>query len=327
MKQLLEVRNLRKSFPVQRGLMQRVTAQVEALDGVSFSVAEGECMAVVGESGGGKTTLARCILRLIDVSEGRVIFDGVDLLTLTEKELRRRRKDMQMIFQDPYSSLNPRLSVEQTLLEPLEIHQIVPPSARSRRVRRLLAEVGLPEGSAGRYPHEFSGGQRQRIGIARALASQPRLLVADEPVSALDVSVRAEILNLLTRLRREMGLTVLLIAHDLAIVEQVSDRIIVLYLGRVVETAPTSSLFGAPQHPYSSILMASVPMADPGRQQHRIQVAGEAPGEKEPLSGCRFRSRCPIAQDRCAREQPELTEVGPDHHVACHFPGEDPGTF
>ena len=327
MKHLLEVRNLCKTYPVQRGLLQRVTGQIEALDGVSLSIAEGECLAVVGESGGGKTTLARCILRLIEATGGEIIFDGVDLRTLPEKELRGLRKGLQMVFQDPYSSLNPRMSVQQILSEPLEIHQIVPAPERSRRIAELLEQVGLPADSAARYPHEFSGGQRQRIGIARALASQPLLLVADEPVSALDVSVRAEILNLLTRLRREMGLAVLLIAHDLAIVEQVSDRVAVLYLGRVVETATAARLFAAPQHPYSSILMSSVPVADPGRRQHRIHLSGEVPGGKEIPSGCRFHPRCPIAQDRCAREDPDLAEVAPDHLVACHFPGEDPGTF
>ena len=322
MTRLLEVRDLRKTYPVHRGLLQRVTGETVALDGVSFHLDRGECLAVVGESGGGKTTLARCILRLIEACEGEILFDGVDLRSLAESDLRKRRRDLQMVFQDPYSSLNPRMSVKQILSEPLEIHAVVPPAERRQRVVELLQVVGLPAESANRYPHEFSGGQRQRIGIARALAPQPRFLVADEPVSALDVSVRAEILNLLSDQRRRLGLAVLLIAHDLTVVEQTADRVAVLFLGRIVEMAATNRLFGAAQHPYTVALMASAPVADPTRRRNRITLSGELPSPAEPPPGCKFHPRCPIAQERCLYEEPSLTEIAPGHDVACHYPGE-----
>ena len=322
MTKLLEVRGLSKTYPVHRGLLQRVTGEITALDGVNLDLDRGECLAVVGESGGGKTTMARCILRLIEASAGEILLDGVDLRSLSDIELRRRRKDLQMVFQDPYSSLNPRRSVQQILSEPLEIHHIVPPAERDKRIAELLQIVGLSTDSVDRYPHEFSGGQRQRIGIARALATEPRILVADEPVSALDVSVRAEILNLLSDQRRRLGLAVLLIAHDLTVVEQVADRVAVLYLGQIVEVAVTRRLFGAPQHPYTVTLMAAVPVADPSRRPDRITLSGELPSPAEPPSGCKFHPRCPIAQDFCMYEEPSLTEIAAGHEVACHFPGE-----
>ncbi len=336
MRPLLEVRGLTKTYPVQRGLLFRGDREVEVLDDVSLSIAPGEIFAVVGESGGGKTTLARCVLRLIEPSGGQILFDGTDLLSLSQAELRRRRRDFQMVFQDPSSSLNPRMSIGRILCEPLEIHQLVPEGQRQEHVVGLLNRVGLPTDAAGRYPHEFSGGQRQRVGIARALAAQPRLLVADEPVSALDVSVRAEILNLLSTQCREKTLAILLIAHDLGMVQRVSQRVAVLYLGQIVELAATRELFRKAKHPYTVTLMASAPTADPTRRRSRIALSGELSSVTDAPKGCRFHPRCPIAEERCRDEEPVLTEVAPGHLVACHLPGElalegvmrvDHGTF
>jgi oligopeptide transport system ATP-binding protein len=336
MRPLLEVRGLTKTYPVYRGLLPRVHREVKVLDGVSLSIDPGEIFAVVGESGGGKTTLARCVLRLTEPSDGQIVFDGTDLLSLSQTELRRHRRDFQMVFQDPSSSLNPRLSVGQTLCEPLEIHQLVPARQRQDHVARLLQKVGLPKDAAVRYPHEFSGGQRQRVAIARALAAQPRFLVADEPVSALDMSVRAEILNLLSTQCREETLAILLIAHDLAMVERISQRVAVLYLGQIVELAPTRDLFREAKHPYTVTLMASAPTADPTRRRSRIAHSGELSSTIDPPKGCRFHPRCPIANDRCRAEEPALTEVAEGHLAACHLPGElavesiervDHGTF
>ena len=322
MRPLLEVRDLRKTYEDRQMSRGGGSANIAALDGVSLSVNAGEIVAVVGESGGGKSTLARCILRLIEASSGEIRFNQTNLLALGESELRRQRKDFQMVFQDPSSSLSPRMSVGQILSEPLKIHQIVPAAARRDRVAELLQRVGLPSDSADRFPHEFSGGQRQRIAIARALATEPRLLVADEPVSALDVSVRAGILNLLSEQRKEWGLAVLLIAHDLAAVEQVADRVAVLYRGRIVESGTTRELFSAPLHPYSVIMLASAPVADPTRKSSRMEMSAWSSNTAEPHRGCRFHSRCPIVQERCRVEDPILTAIGAGHSVACHHPGE-----
>jgi oligopeptide/dipeptide ABC transporter ATP-binding protein len=322
MSALLEVRALVKSFPIQSPVLRRTTGRVVAVDGVDLDVAAGETVALVGESGSGKTTLARAILRLVEPDSGSVRFRGEDLLALSAREMRRRRRHLQMVFQDPWGSLNPRLRIGDALFEPLLVHRLAPRSERRARVTALLEEVGLAASAAERFPHEFSGGQRQRIGIARALAARPELLIADEPVSALDVSVRAQIVNLLAELQRRHGLAMLFIAHDLALVEQVADRIAVLYLGRVVEEGPRASVLGAPLHPYTVALLSAVPVADPGRERQRIALIGEPPSPAAIPSGCRFHPRCPIARPRCRAEDPTLVERASGQRAACHFPGE-----
>ncbi len=322
MSALLEARGLRKEFPVQRGVLRRTTGRVRAVAGVDIALEAGECFGLVGESGSGKTTLGRCLLRLIEPTAGELRFRGEELLGLKPRELRRRRRWLQMIFQDPYGSLNPRMSVGRILSEPLEVHGTVPRAQRSRRVAELLTLVGLPAEAADRYPHEFSGGQRQRIGVARAVAPEPALIVADEPVSALDVSVRAQIVNLLADLQQRLGLTLLFIAHDLAVVEQIADRVGVMYLGRIVELAPVAELFARPLHPYTVSLLSAVPVPEPARTRQRILLPGEPPSPLDPPSGCAFHPRCPIARPRCAEEEPPLAAAGPGRLVACHYPGE-----
>ncbi len=326
---LLEVRGLVKHFPIRRGLLQRTVGAVKAVDGVDLVLWPGECLALVGESGSGKTTLGRCLLRLEEPTSGSVRFRGEDLLALSPEALRRLRRRFQMIFQDPYGSLNPRMRVRSILSEPLEVHGLAPGSARPRRVHELLRLVGLPDGAERRYPHEFSGGQRQRVGIARALATEPDLLVADEPVSALDVSVRAQIVNLLVELQERLDLALLFIAHDLALVEQIADRVVVLYLGRVVEEAPAAELFAQPRHPYTVSLLSAVPVPDPEGGRERIVLPGELPSPASPPAGCPFHPRCPIARERCSGEVPALrpaadggSEGRTGHRVACHYPGE-----
>ena len=319
---LVKVEGLRKEFPVRRGLLQREQGSVVAVDDVDLAIYESECLGLVGESGSGKSTLGRCILRLIDVSGGSIYFRGENLIPLKGEELRRRRREFQMIFQDPYGSLNPRMSVGQIIREPLEVHNVVPAADRNRRVLELLDLVGLPEDAAQRYPHEFSGGQRQRVGVARALAPEPQFIVADEPVSALDVSVRAQIINLLMDLRQRLGLSLLFIAHDLAVVEQIADRVAVMYLGRVIELSDTRDLFARPQHPYSVSLLSAVPEPDPHRSGERIVLPGEVPSPMNPPKGCAFHPRCPIAEERCREEEPALRRLDSGQSVACHFPGE-----
>jgi len=319
---LLEVRGLRKSFPLRSAVLRRPAGAVVAVDGVDLDVRAGETVALVGESGSGKTTLGRSVLRLVEPDGGSVRFRGEELLALPPRVLRRLRIHFQMVFQDPWSSLNPRLRIGDAVFEPLLVHGLARRAERRERAAALLEEVGLPAAAASRFPHELSGGQRQRVGIARALATRPELLVADEPVSALDVSVRAQIVNLLAELQRRRNLAMLFVAHDLALVEQVADRVAVLYLGRIVEEGPCAPLLARPLHPYTATLLSAVPVPDPGRRRRRIALAGEAPDAAARPAGCRFHPRCPIARPRCAAEEPPLAEIEPGRRVACHFPGE-----
>jgi len=315
---LIEVRNLTKYFPAGVGLFGAGDSVVRAVDDVSFSIRSGETFGLVGESGCGKSTIGRCILRLIEPTSGKVSFLGQDLLSLHSDALRRLRRDMQIIFQDPYSSLNPRMTVGQIVGEPLAIHNGgADRSARRDRVTELLKLVGLDPEHAGRYPHEFSGGQRQRIGIARALALKPKFIVCDEPVSALDVSVQAQVVNLLQDLQEQLGLTYLFISHGLSVVQHISTRVGIMYLGKLVEIAPSDEIFHNPLHPYTKALLSAIPIPDPEHRRQRVPLKGEIPTALNPPSGCNFRTRCPIAEPRCADESPELVEVTPDHFVSC----------
>jgi oligopeptide transport system ATP-binding protein len=319
---LLDVRELVKHFAVGRGVLGRTFATVRAVDRVSFSIRKGETLGLVGESGCGKTTTGRCILQLERPTGGRIVFEGVDLVTLDEPALRAVRRRIQVIFQDPYSSLNPRMTVGEILAEPLKVHGIVPDGGeRSLRVRELLGQVGLLPQHARRYPHQLSGGQRQRVGIARALAMQPALIVCDEPVSALDVSIQAQIINLLEELQARLGLTYLFIAHDLSVVRHISDRVAVMYLGRIVELADRKSLYDEPLHPYTRALLSAVPIPDPKieAKRERTVLRGEVPSPLAPPGGCVFHPRCPIAVDRCSAETPPIREIRPGHSAACHL--------
>jgi len=319
---LLEARGLVKEYPIQRGFLRRETGRLRAVDGVDLTVRAGESVALVGESGSGKTTLGRCLLRLIEPSAGSVRFRDRDLLALPREALRRERRFLQMIFQDAFGALDPRMRAGDSIAEPLEAHAIGGREERRERVRALLELVGLPADAARRYPHEFSGGQRQRVGIARALATEPALVVADEPVSSLDVSIRAQVLDLLAGLQARLGLALLLISHDLAVVRQLAARVAVLYLGRVVESGPAEAIFGAPQHPYTVSLLSAVPRPAPGAGRRRIVLAGELPSPADPPPGCPFHPRCPIARSRCKEDVPPLAETSPGHLAACHYPGE-----
>ncbi|MBP3040224.1 dipeptide ABC transporter ATP-binding protein [Bacillaceae bacterium Marseille-Q3522] len=318
-KPLLEIKDLKKYYPIKKGIISRTVGHVKAVDGLNFSVMQGETLSLVGESGCGKSTTGRAIIQLDPPTEGRVFFQGTDLSTLKGNELRKKRTEMQMIFQDPYSSLNPRKRVDQLLMEPLLAHKLASREEAKKKIERLLEIVGLTKFHSTRYPHEFSGGQRQRIGIARALVLNPKLIVCDEPVSALDVSIQAQVLNLLKDLQNEFQLTYVFIAHGLGAVKYISDRIAVMYLGKIVELAKTEELFKHPKHPYTQILLNAYPVPNPHlRNRNRIVVEGDVPSPANPPKGCRFHTRCPFAQDICRESQPELT--GTDHAIACHFP-------
>lgn len=320
-KVLLQVRDLKKHFPIYRGVFQRQVGAVRAVDGVSFDVHQGETLGLVGESGCGKSTTGRTILQLYKPTAGSVFFEGVNLVTLKAEEMRRMRRKMQMIFQDPYASLNPRMTIGDIIGEPLLVHQVCSPKEVPERVKDLLNKVNLNPAFASRYPHEFSGGQRQRIGIARALALQPSFIICDEPISALDVSIQAQVVNLLEDLQKQFGLTYLFIAHDLSMVRHISDRIAVMYLGVIVELTDRNTLYNEPLHPYSQALLSAVPIPDPvlEEKRRRIILEGDVPSPANPPSGCRFRTRCPIAEKGlCDVLEPEFREVKPGHFVACH---------
>ncbi|HEV8108910.1 MAG TPA: dipeptide ABC transporter ATP-binding protein [Burkholderiales bacterium] len=323
MPSVLEVEDLKTYFPVRTGLLRRTVGQVHAVDGVSFAIGAGETLGLVGESGCGKTTVGRSVLRLIEPTAGVIRLGGRDITRLGRAELRPLRREMQIIFQDPFSSLNPRMRAGDIVGEPLKVHGTVhgtvPAAERRDRVAALFSRVGLSQAQMDNYPHQFSGGQRQRIGVARALALNPKLIVCDEPVSALDVSIQAQVINLLTDLQRELGLSYLFISHNLAVVEHISHRIVVMYLGRIVEHTDRETLFRRPLHPYTEALLAAVPVPDPAARRAKRVLQGDVPSPLHPPAGCHFHTRCPYAEARCRSETPRLREIEPGHHVACHL--------
>ena len=316
---LLKVDNLKKYFPMYGGIFSKVIGHVQAVDGVSFDLQRGEILGLVGESGCGKTTVGRLILGLLEPTEGDILFENKSLAGMSKSALRRLKRDMQIIFQDPYASLNPRMSIGEIIAEPLLVHAIAKSREREERVIYLLQKVGLEAGYRNRYPHEFSGGQRQRIGIARALALQPKLIVCDEPVSALDVSIQAQVINLLEELQDEFGLTYLFIAHDLSVIKHMSDQVAVMYLGKIVEKAATQNLYADPLHPYTQALLSAVPLPDPFAAKEQIILSGDVPSPINPPSGCRFRTRCPYVYEACHHKEPSLDEVKSEHWAACHL--------
>jgi peptide/nickel transport system ATP-binding protein len=316
---LVRVDNLKKYFPVRSGVMQRVVAQVLAVDDVSFDIHRGETLGLVGESGCGKTTVGRTMLRLIEPTAGSAIYNGRDVFKLKPREMQAVRRDMQIIFQDPYASLDPRVPIGESVMEGLHIHHIGTPAERVDIMMETLKKVGLETYHARRFPHEFSGGQRQRIGIARALALRPKFIVCDEPVSALDVSIQSQVLNILKDLQQEFGLTYLFIAHNLSVVEHISDRVAVMYLGKMAELAERDELYHTPLHPYTQALMSAIPVADPKLKRKRLILKGDVPSPLRPPSGCRFHPRCPVAKEICSQKEPEFRELKPGHWVACHF--------
>ena len=315
--EFIQVKNLKKYFPVKGGVLQRIVAWVQALDDVSFDIREGETLGLVGESGCGKTTVGRTMLRLVEPTAGEVYLDGKNVFNLKGSELKAMRRDMQIIFQDPYASLDPRMPIGESVMEGLNIHNVGKPKERFDVVIQTLRKVGLEDYHARRYPHEFSGGQRQRIGIARALALRPRFIVCDEPVSALDVSIQSQVLNILKDLQHEFGLTYLFIAHNLSVVEHISDRVAVMYLGKMVELTGREELFRNPLHPYTQALMSAIPMPDPRLKRERIILKGDVPSPLHPPTGCRFHPRCPVAMDICSHQEPRFKQVSPEHSVAC----------
>ncbi len=324
---LLEVKDLYKYFPIHAGLMSRHIADVRAVDGVSFTIKEGETLGLVGESGSGKTTVGRLLLRLLPATKGEIRFEDQDVLAMGRSEIRRLRRSMQIIFQDPFASLNPRMTIGDIVAEPLTIHGLATGKGVGQRVRELLELVGLQPYHANRYPHEFSGGQRQRVGVARALAVDPRFIVCDEPVSALDVSIQAQVINLLEDLQQKFELTYLFIAHDLSVVRHISTRVAVMYVGKLVELADRDALYENPLHPYTQALLSAIPIPDPvvEKRRKRIVLTGDIPSPVNPPSGCRFHTRCPMAFERCSIEEPPLTEYEPGHFAACHWVEEHGG--
>jgi peptide/nickel transport system ATP-binding protein/oligopeptide transport system ATP-binding protein len=325
---LIEVRGLVKYFPVRGGILQRTQGWVKAVDNVSFTIRKGETLGLVGESGCGKTTVGRLLLRLIEPTEGQVLFEGHNLTGTGQSELKSLRREMQIIFQDPFSSLDPRSQIGDSIAEGLLVHGMRDPKERRRKVLEIMETVGLSEDHMRRYPHEFSGGQRQRIGIARALVLRPKFVVCDEPVSALDVSIQSQVLNLLRQLQREFNLTYLFIAHNMSVVEHISDRVAVMYLGKIVEIAERLELYRNPQHPYTQALMSAIPVPSPDLRRERTLLKGEVPSPLNPPSGCRFHPRCPIAIDICSRVEPPLIDLGGGHMAACHLrtpPSLEPG--
>ncbi len=319
---VLEVKKLSKYFPIRGGLLRRVVGHVKAVDQVSFSIKQGETFGLVGESGCGKSTTGRTLVRRLEPTGGQVRFEGRDIAQLSRRAMRKVRRDLQMVFQDPFASLNPTMTAGELIEEPLRVHGLYTKAERREKVREMMETVGLDSAYLQRYPHEFSGGQRQRIGIARALSLRPKLIIADEPVSALDVSIQSQILNLMEDLQEQFGLTYIFIAHDLSVVKHISDRVGVMYLGRMVEVAPKKELYGHPAHPYTEALLSAVPVPNPRHKRERIVLSGNVPSPANPPAGCAFHPRCPKAFDRCRQERPELIHLGREHYVACHLYGE-----